>query len=161
MKPRAALLAAILCGAAAVALVAADLAFNVEATLEVRGSDGVWRTASSTETQRGYPSIAAPACGEHFRVTIHNGMPWSTSRHVTITASGMTASGVPDTVTILEETWTLGARADRTHEFDVPGSVYDASSQPQGGKPTAGVMVSLGADSTQQLYATACRGGSA
>lgn len=153
MKPRSALFAAILCGVAAVALVALDLAFNVDTKLEVRDANGAWRTVASTSTdpQRAYP--ASVACGSHFRLTVHNGLLWGTSLHVTITASGNSG-----TTTLLDETWSVGAGADVLSEFNAPNSTFE-SPNPAGAptKSPGSIQVSFGPGYTNQLYATACK----
>jgi hypothetical protein len=154
MKPRSALLAAIACGAVAVALVAVDLAFNVDARLEVRGADGTWRLSATTEAVKSYPTAAI--CGTHFRLTFHNGLLWSTSRHVTITVS---TSGSLGSTTLLDETWSVGARSEKVHEFDVPNSTVETPNPNDSRAPfkiSGSVQVSFGTGYANQLYAPAC-----
>src|ERR1051326_7106744 len=152
MKTRSALWAAVACGAAAVALVGADLALNVDVRLEGRGTDGVWRTLSSTGGRPGPgPVVPATAGGNHFRLVAHNGLLWSTTLPITITASGQDGP-----VTLLQESWTLAPGAQRVYEFSAPNSTF-ASSAPPGGVPAkaiGNVQVSWG-DAVGQLYASA------
>lgn len=151
MKTRTALVAAIACGAAAVLLVAADLAFNVDATLEVRGADGSWTTVGRLRE----PYAAAPTpCGDQFRLHLHNGLPWGTTTQVTVLASGAS----PQAKTLLDEPWSLGAGASRDQEFQVPASAFEAAGP--GGAPVksgyATVQVLLGHSYARTLTAQAC-----
>jgi hypothetical protein len=105
MKPRSALFAAIACGAAAVLLVGVDLAFNVDVTFEAL-SDGSWLPVASTKMTG--PNFArVPACGQDYRLTIHNGMPWSSTQSITFLPNGGPA---------LHQTWTLSAGETRSSE---------------------------------------------
>jgi hypothetical protein len=115
MHSRTALAAAVLCAAAAVALVAADLAWNVEATLErMEGADWVVvARAPDAHPER----IFSPSCvGNQFRLTLHNGLPWGTTVEVSAHAAGTPIEG-----------WTpyvadLGPGESVTREFTVPAS---------------------------------------
>jgi hypothetical protein len=153
MKTRTALLAAIACGAAAVVLVGADVAFNVDALLEVRAADGSWKTAAELGgSPRAYPSVAF--CGSHFRLTVTNHLLWATTTDVTITASGPGPQKL-----LLDEAWHLGAGESKVHEFQVPSGTFDTQPARSDGVPVKGsgsVEVLLGHDYGRQLYAQAC-----
>lgn len=156
MKTRSALVAAIGCGAAAVVLVGADLAFNVDAVLEVRTEGGSWKTVSElgSGSERPYATPIA-SCGSHFRLTLHNGLPWGTSTDVSITAFGL-----GDTRILLDQTWHLGAGESKSHEFQVPSETLEGPSRPGDApvKQSGSVEVMLDRDYARQLYASACEG---
>jgi hypothetical protein len=104
MKTRSALLAAIACGAAAILLVGVDLTLNVDATLEVL-SGGTWQEVASTKDSGTY--ARGPVCGQDFRLTVHNGMPWSSKVAITLVHDGGNAA---------HQTWTLSAGETRSSE---------------------------------------------
>src|SRR5256885_2082670 len=82
MKPRSALVVALLCGGVAVLVVSLDLAFNVDVSFEAKASDGSWQVQQTTKSQTDY--ARGPVCAEDYRLTVHNGMPWSSTVAITI-----------------------------------------------------------------------------
>jgi hypothetical protein len=130
MKPRSALAAALACGAAAVALVGMDLAFNVDVTLEVLAGS-TWVPVSSTKGA-GAPYPVGLACGQDFRVTAHNGMPWPSKVDITLLRNGVTPSQIG---------WTLAPGETRTTE------VFHLNATASGGaKPPESIQVHVGRD---------------
>jgi hypothetical protein len=140
MKTRSALAAAIACGAAAVALVGADLALNVDVTFEVL-SGGAWVPVASTK-DAGASYARVPACGQDFRLTAHNGMPWSSSLDITVIQNG----GAP-----WHLGWTLSAGETRSTEV-----FHLNATAPNGGipKPSESISVQVGRDFF--AYGTPC-----
>jgi hypothetical protein len=114
MKPRWALAASIACGTAAVLLVGLDLAFNVDAHLDIKGRDGSWATV--TKSGPSSPYARTPACGNDFRLVVHNGLPWSTTQVVIIQPEGQ------QTIAPMTQTWTLRAGETRSWEFHLNGT---------------------------------------
>ncbi|HUR64016.1 MAG TPA: hypothetical protein VM241_06000 [Candidatus Thermoplasmatota archaeon] len=132
MKTRSALAAAIACGAAAVALVGIDLALNVDVTFEVL-SGGAWVPVASTKGGDAYSYARGPGCGQDFRLTAHNGMPWSSSLDITITRSG----GAP-----WHLGWTLSAGETRSTEV----FHLNATAPAGAGKAAESISVQVGHD---------------
>lgn len=158
MQPRVALIAAAVAAAAAVALVSLDLAYNVDAKLEVQGKDGAWTVIAKTSQTDPYarPYFAQSACGTHFRFTLHNGLLWSTTKHVSITANGQTSTS------ILEADWHLAPGAERSQPFTLPNGTFEAPQQ--NGVPMkvpGSIQATFGTAGDEQLYASACREGGA
>lgn len=158
MQPRVALIAAAVAAAAAVTLVSLDLAYNVDAKLEVQGKNGAWTVIAKTSQDDPYarPYLAQSACGLHFRFTLHNGLLWSTTRHVSISANGQTSTSV------LEADWHLVPGTERSHEFTLRNSTFEAPQQ--NGVPMkipGGIQAIFGTGSDEQLYASACQEGEA
>jgi hypothetical protein len=122
MKPRLALLAAILSGTLAVALVAADLAFNVDVTLESRIGTGPYRVVASTTPASRPDDLGAYQCGDAYRLTVHNGLPWTKTLHVMVWGFG---AGV-----VAEQNWTLGVGEQRSFEFQAPNATFGTPSEP-------------------------------
>jgi hypothetical protein len=141
MKPNSALLASLSCGAAAVLLVGLDLAFNVDAALEVQ-SGGSWETLMSTKDSGSYP-VRGPACGKDFRLTIHNGMPWSSKVDITFQLS----NGNP-----MHQTWTLSAGETRSSE----GFHLNGTAQPSGVPSKGFSSLSVQVGTLFYGYASAC-----
>ncbi|MEA3143062.1 MAG: hypothetical protein QOG31_386 [Thermoplasmata archaeon] len=141
MKTRSALVAAIACGAAAVALVGADLALNVDVTFEVL-SGGAWVPVASTK-DAGASYARLPACGQDFRLTAHNGMPWSSSLDITFLRDGVNPWHL---------SWTLSAGETRSTEVFHLNATAPA---PAGGaKPAESIQVQVGQDFS--AYGTPC-----
>ncbi|HUR64400.1 MAG TPA: hypothetical protein VM241_07960 [Candidatus Thermoplasmatota archaeon] len=143
MKTRSALAAAIACGAAAVALVGADLALNVDVTFEVL-SGGAWVPVQSTKDMEGRPyAVRGPGCGQDFRLTAHNGMPWSSSLDITLLRDGANPWHLG---------WTLSAGETRSTEVFHLNATAPA---PAGGAKSAeSIQVQVGRDFS--AYGTPC-----
>ena len=131
MRPRSALVAAMVCGAAAVLIVGVDTALNVDATLEVRAADGSWQAVSSTRDSNG-PYVRTPTCGTDYRLTLHNGFPWSSTSAVVIARS----SAAPD-----HQTWTLSAGETRSSQV-----FHLNATAPSSTKPVDSLQVQVGTD---------------
>lgn len=123
MQPRTALVAAIISGLAAAGLVAADVAWSLEARLDTF-SEGTWTTVASRPGDEVYRETLprGPGCAEReLRLVVHNDKPFGDSVHVLITfhneSSGRTA-------TVLDETWHLERFGSRTYEFTVPSAAF-------------------------------------
>jgi hypothetical protein len=150
MKTRSALLAAMACGAAAIVLVGLDLAFNVDATLEAKDADGNWATISTSSPG----NYARPiGCGNDFRLSVHNGMPWATKMTVAVQPFSA-ASARP-----MEEAWPLAAGETRTWEFHLNGTATPAGGSGLPSKGVDSVQVTVGRGIL--LYATVCARGAA
>jgi hypothetical protein len=133
MRPRTTLLASAACGLAAVALVAADLALNVEASLEAKDASGSWQTVSSTSGSglraKAYPAYGPRCGGPEFRLVVHNGLLWPASRDVEVFYSDANGTQHP----VLRQTWSLRAGETRAYGFTV--DVGRPPARPDGGKP--------------------------
>lgn len=142
MKPALALGASIACAAVAVALVGLDLAYNIEATLEYRAKDGSWVTmarSGSQEDRYAYPSFAGNCGGPNWRLTVHNGQPWSQTLDVEVSYNR------PDGVQTAPylESWSLPSSQSRTHEFTIPAAAFTANSQTDPKSPPQSVSVNV------------------
>lgn len=114
----------------AIALVAVDLAFELEARLDSRDGDG-WRTVSSSGDDaygfRGAPF--SPGCaGREMRLEVNNDRLLSSS--VDVHLSYNDARGA--TVTLLQDTWRLARGETRIHEFTIPSGAFTGA--PDGSK---------------------------
>lgn len=148
MRPSLALAAGALCAALAVAVVAADLAWNVEATLE-RWEGDAWSTVAQSPDPRLERHVSVPGCeGNRFRLTLHNGLPWATEVEVAAQVDGSPVGELPPARVRLAagETW--------VREFTVPAA--DLAGEGPDSKPMGYVLVQV---DRQHLSACAGAGG--
>lgn len=153
MKPHSALAAAVACGAAAVLLVGLDLAFNVGVRLDARASDGSWSLVESSAGGASDSPARPVPCGNQFRVTVHNGLPWSVTRTVTVQPGGPGEAAT-------SQDWTLAPWQSRTWEFHLNGT-SSAPTSPTGAPPKGADSVSVQVGTTIFLYAQVCPEGRA
>jgi hypothetical protein len=136
MRPVAALAGGIACAVLAVAVVAADLALNLEATLE-RMEGGSWTVVDRVPHARTEARYEGPNCsGNRFLLTVHNGLPWATSVRVAVTVDGRVPAGWSP------QTLDLDPGETYRNEFTVPESML-ARGGPEG-KPAAHLAVQVG-----------------
>lgn len=133
MQQRLALILSIAAGGLAIAAVAVDLAFGLEASLETRDGDG-WRTVSATEQEPyGRSTPFMPGCaGPGMRLEVHNDRLLPS--RVDVFVGYYDATG--NEVVVLSDTWSLDRGETRTHEFTIPSSAFGPA---QGTKPTVSV----------------------
>ncbi len=122
---------ALMAGALAVGLVAADTVWTLRSTLEAQ-EDGQWiavsgRYVDQGPTEPGFGCVSSP-----LRLVVDNDKPFPDRVDVliTYTAANQTNSG-----TLLDETWSLGAFELRTHEFTVPEQAFEGRSDDQFAPP--------------------------
>lgn len=123
MKPGLALALAVASGAAAVALVSVDLVFTLSFHLDEK-EDGSWATLASFPYDesgfRGRPYYSFAECaGQDLRVRVDNNRPIPATVTVVVRHAGPTNNQM-----LYEETWSLSAFQERTHEFRVPDSAF-------------------------------------
>lgn len=124
MQPRTAAIAAVLAGGLAVAVVGLDLAFNLDVHLQEQ-REGQWSTvASNSDGQYAYEEGFPGGCaGPHLRLVVDNGLPWSKTVRVVVTASNQTS---PANDVLLDETWRVEGRDSRQAEFTVPAAALES-----------------------------------
>lgn len=119
MEGRNALIAAIVSGLLAVAIVTVDIQFGLEAELQIQ-QDGDW-VGGDDEVRLREPYIGSGCSDGDLRLWVHNGRLTKTTVDVQVTY--YTNAG--QTVVELDDTWTLARGETRTHEFSVPASAYE------------------------------------
>ncbi len=122
MQPRLALVLSVATGGLAIAAVAVDLAYGLEASLDTRDGDG-WRTVSATADQS-YSSSRpfGPSCSlPDLRLVVHNDRLVASSVDVFVSYYDNNGGDV----VILRDTWSLERGETRIHEFTVPASAFE------------------------------------
>lgn len=122
MDPRRALVIAVVAGLAAVAVVATDTVYGVQARLETL-RDGSWELVANTPSAYDTPSeMARPYGGgcatPTMRLTVENKKPIPDDVAVQVYWTDYAYASREGT--IFKETWSLGAFESRTREFTVP-----------------------------------------
>lgn len=139
MQGRTALIAAIACGAVAVAIVALDLNFGLEAELQAL-DDGEWVSTSDGSLYRepGFGCV-----GRDLRLHVDNNR--FVAAEVDVHVSYYDLQG--NTVTVLDDTWELAAGESRDHAFRIPDSAFvpRETDNDTGPKPFGGYTVSVNA----------------
>lgn len=120
VQTRTALWIAIACGAAAVGLVAFDLAWNLTTKVEAE-IDGEWMVIASSdgghyaeERPLGPFGFEGDCVEERFRITAVNDQPLATSLDVLVVQSGRNES-----VTLLQETWHIDRFSQRQETMEL------------------------------------------
>lgn len=142
MKTAVALGLAVLCGAAAVALVALDMAFSLRAELQSKeGADFV--TLARSDDRGGFRSSPGglECASREIRLVVDNQRLWSGTVDVTVTVDNYTGS--PQR--LLDESWSLGRGETRSASFTVPAAIFSPqSSQPVAVKPMVQLTAQVG-----------------
>lgn len=125
MRTRTALIIAASAAVLAMALVAADLRFQVDVDLQ-ENVDGEWVTVTGGLEERipGFPGCAGP----ELRLVVDNDRLIALDTPVTIKYWKWDGNKT-DVVTVLEETWHIPARSVQDHPFVIPESAFDGSSE--------------------------------
>ena len=146
MRSTTALAGGVVCALLAVAVVAADLAWNVEATLE-RLEGGTWVVVA--RAPEAHPErIATPSCaGNQFRLTLRNDLPWGTTVEVAAYVNGLPIEGWTPYVA------SLGPGESVSREFTVPASALSTDPATPERKVTGSVELRVG-----EHYLGACAG---
>jgi hypothetical protein len=123
---------AVATGTLAIAAVAVDLAYSLEARLEASDGGG-WSTVSSQDDS---PKPFPGGCpGPHLRLTVHNGRFVDAEVHVQVTYYDYRSNG--NGVEVLDETWRVESGSTRSHEFTIPASAF--ADLPNGGQGSVSV----------------------
>lgn len=144
VQQRLALVLSVATGGLAIAAVAVDLAYGLEASLETRDGDG-WRTVSATADQSYASSPFAASCAStDLRLVVHNDRLVASSVDVLVSYYDNRGGDV----VVLRETWSLERGETRVHGFTVPASAFDGQSG------TVKPMVSVNAQVDDQYLGT-------
>ncbi len=151
MDRRVALALALTCAGLAVAIVAADLQFNVTVSLETM-RDGEWVVVASDDTDGfaspRYPGSFVGCAGPDVRVVVDNGLPWQTAFELRII---IVAYDSGRTETIVAEALEIERGASATVGFTVPGWAGNGTADPA--KPAGPAYVEVMVDET---YLSTC-----
>lgn len=140
VQARTALIAAIVSGTLAVALVAADVAWSLEASLEAETDHG-WQVLASTHPEdraRDYhPQI--PACfGPDLRLVVDNDRPFSAEVEILVTYVNATAKR---TETLLLETIELERFSSTRFDLTIPADAFPEPDEERFDPWSGGVFV--------------------
>ena len=127
MQGKLPLIVASVAGSLAIAIVAVDLQFGLEAQLQQPDGDGWESVASSTdEYYRG-----SGCAGPELRLHVENHRFVATQVPVLVTYWSLSQGRV----TVLDETWDMARGEVRDHDFTIPADAFEAA---DGEKPPAG-----------------------
>ena len=149
MEGRTALIAAIVSGLLAAAIVTADIQFGLEAELQIM-DDGEW-VGEADEMRLREPYIGSGCSEGDLRLWVHNGRLTKTTVDVQVTY--FTNGG--ETVVELDDTWTLARGETRTHEFSIPASAYEPAQNNSESPKTMQRTVSVNGY-VDEIYLYAC-----
>jgi hypothetical protein len=143
MRPRTALALSVAFAVAAVALVAVDIRFSLEARLDAADATG-WRTVSRSDPGH---RVAEPHFGcapPQLRLVVTNDRLLASEVPVRVTVHGPGGETV-----LLQETWRLQRGEQRQWEFTVPPSTFETpptqpTRDPDGFRPTASANAQVG-----------------
>lgn len=140
VEPKSALIAALVAGSLAVAIVAADTAWSLRASLEAM-EDGAWTPVAGRSADFGPMGPGFDCVAPALRLVVDNDKPFpdTVDVHVSYTGANQTSSG-----TLLDEAWSLGAFELRTYEFTLPGEAFEGRSDGDQFEPTPFVTATVG-----------------
>ncbi len=121
VQPKVALVVAVCLATAAVALVALDLAYTLQARIET-GADGNWVTVADDKGRFYEPFPARGDCPDQpLRLVVDNDKPLSATVLVSLSYTDRMGGGH----SLLHEEVSLGRFEVRTFNFDVPPSAFE------------------------------------
>lgn len=142
MQARTALIAAIICGTLAVGIVAADVAWSLEASIQAQ-VDGEWETVATTDPDGLYRSGMHPSFGCHgpeMRLVIENDRPFAAEVEVHVTYHNATSKR---TDTLLRDTLDLPRFGEHTYTLTVPDAAFPQSRDNQTTPPERTIFLDV------------------
>jgi hypothetical protein len=157
VQARTALIAAIICGSLAIGVVALDVVWSLEATVEAQ-VDGQWQSIASTHPHDMYSPRAHPFMGfchgPDFRLVIDNNRPISADVDVHVTYHNATSKR---TETAINERVSLDRFSDTNFLFTIPDAAFPEPTDANRTDPwaqTTSIDIRVG---PHQLWVNACK----
>lgn len=156
VRPHVALTLAMASGALAVAIVAADLQFNLAMRLEERDSSGQWTLVAGSKDNYYRAAPFGPECvGLDLRFVVDNHRPFDEAVPVSVSYSNYSAGRA---TFLLRDTWELEDFEVRTFPFTIPvGALGEPGRNTSYPKPPGG-RTTVSASASDE-YVSVCVGG--